>query len=81
MSPPNGHAKDPAAAEPANHSPETHAVHPRPEFSGNHRLSQQEIVDLCAALEVPFDPGVIDWRVTNTTNNGKHRGQELPHQC
>lgn len=79
MSPPNGHAKDPAVAETANHSPETHAVHLPPEFSSNQRFSQQEIKDLCACLEVPFDPGVIDWRVTNTSKNGKLRGQVIPY--
>ena len=79
MSPPNGHAKDPAVVEAANHSPETHAVHLTPEFSGNQRFSQQEIKDLCAALEVPFDPRVIDWRVTNTSKNGKLRGQVIPY--
>jgi len=79
MSPPNGHAKDPAAAEAANHSPETHAVHLPPEFSGSLRFSQQEIKDFCAALEIPFDPEVIDWRVTNTSKNGKLRGQVIPY--
>ena len=79
MSPPNGHAKDPAAAEAANHSPETHAVHLPPEFSGNQRFSQQEIKDFCAALEIPFDSRVIDWRVTNTSKNGKLRGQVIPY--
>ena len=34
---------------------------------------------LCAALEVPFDPRVIDWRVTNTSKNGKPRGQVIPY--
>jgi hypothetical protein len=79
MSPPNGHAKDSAAAEAANYSPETHAVPVLPEFSGHQRYSQQEIKDFCAALEIPFDPGVIDWRVTNTTKNGKLRGQVIPY--
>ena len=79
MNPPNGHAQDPAVAETANHSLETHAVHLPPEFSGNQRFSQQEIKDSCAALEIPFDPGVIDWRVTNTSKNGKLRGQVIPY--
>jgi hypothetical protein len=79
MSPPNGHAKDPDAAEVADFSPETHAVPVPPEFSGNQWFSQQEIKDVCAALEIPFDPGVIDWRVTNTTKNGKLRGHVIPY--
>jgi hypothetical protein len=77
MSPPNGHARDPDAAEAANYSPETHAVHV-PEFSGNQRFSQQQIKNFCAALEIPFDSEVIDWRVTNTSKNGKLRGQVIP---
>jgi len=79
MSPPNGHAKDPAVAEATNHSPETHSVHLPPQSSGNERFPQQEIKDFCAALEVPFDPRVIDWRVTNTSKNGKLRGQVIPY--
>jgi len=79
MSPPNGHARDHAAAEMVNHSPETRSVHLPPEFSGSLRLSRQEIKDFCGALEVPFDPGVIDWRVTNTSKNGKLRGQVIPY--
>lgn len=80
MSPPNGHAKDSAVADTANHPPETHAACLIPtEFSANQRFSQQEIKDFCAALEVPFDPRVIDWRVTNTSKNGKLRGQVIPY--
>ena len=80
MSPPNGHSKkDPAAADAANCSPEAYAVPMPPGCSGNQRFSQQEIKDFCAALETPFDPGVIDWRVTNTTKNGKLRGQVIPY--
>jgi hypothetical protein len=79
MSPPNGHAKDPAMAGAASHSAEAHVVHLPPGFSDNPRFSQQEIKDLCAALEIPFDPRVIDWRVTNTSKNGKLRGQVIPY--
>ena len=79
MSPPNGHAKDPAVAEATNLSPEAHSVHLPPQSSGKERFSQQEIKDFCAALEVPFAPRVIDWRVTNTSKNGKLRGQVIPY--
>ena len=79
MSPPNGHAKDPDAAEAANYSPETHAILVTPEFSGNPRFSQQKIKHFCGSLEIPFDPRVIDWRVTNTTKNGKLRGLVIPY--
>lgn len=79
MGPPNGHAKDHTTPEAASRSIETPAVHFRPESSDNQRFSQQEIRDCCAALEVPFDPRVIDWRVTNTSKNGKLRGQVIPY--
>jgi hypothetical protein len=79
MSPPNGHAKDHAAAEVVNRSPDSPAVHLPPESPGSPRLCQQEIRDCCAALEVPFDPRVIDWRVTNTSKNGRLRGQVIPY--
>jgi Rad52/22 family double-strand break repair protein len=80
MSPPNGHARDSATAEAANHSRETHAVHLPAEFSGAQRFSQQEIKDICAALEVPFDPSQIEWRVMNTTKNQQEpRGQIVPY--
>ena len=79
MSPPNGHAKGHASPEADGHLSETNVVHLLPEFSASQRLSQQEIKDFCAALEVPFDPGVIDWRVTNTNKNGKLRGQVIPY--
>jgi hypothetical protein len=80
MSPPNGHANGPAATDAATHPTETNPVRLLPtESSGNHRFSPQEIKDVCAALEVPFDPRVIDWRVTNTSKNGKLRGQVIPY--
>ena len=80
MSSPNRHAKDSAVANAANPAPETHAVHQVPtEFSTIRRFSQQEIKNFCAALEVPFDPSVIAWRVTNTSKNGKLRGQVIPY--
>lgn len=37
---------------------------------------------ICALLEVPFDPIVIEWRVTNTSKgkiNGSLRGQVIPY--
>jgi hypothetical protein len=80
MNPPNGHAKDSAVADTANHSPGTHLACLTPtEFSANQRFSQQEIKDFCAALEVPFDPRVIYWRVTNSSKDGKLRGHVIPY--
>jgi len=38
-----------------------------------------QIKELIAELEVPFDRAVIEWRVTNTTQSGKLRGQVIPY--
>jgi hypothetical protein len=35
------------------------------------QFSNEEIKRLIAEREVPFDPAVIEWRVTNTTKSGK----------
>jgi hypothetical protein len=80
MSPPNGHANGPAEPDAATHATQAHPLHEQPtEFSGSYRFSLKEIKDFCAALENPFDPRVIDWRVTNTSKNGKPRGQVIPY--
>jgi hypothetical protein len=78
MSNPNGHAKDDAghrniADQPIPPAP----VSPDPvvlQFPAEH------VKTLVAALEVPFEPSVIEWRVTNTTKNeGPARGQVIPY--
>jgi hypothetical protein len=43
------------------------------------QFSIDEIKHFIAELEVPFDPAVIEWRVTNTTKSGKLRGQVIPY--
>jgi len=43
------------------------------------QLASERIKDLVAELEIPFDAMVIEWRVTNTTKNGKPRGQVIPY--
>jgi hypothetical protein len=42
------------------------------------RLSRDQVKGLVAELEIPFDPSVIEWRVTNTAN-GQPRGQIVPY--
>jgi hypothetical protein len=42
------------------------------------QFSSQKIKELVAELEVPFDPSVIEWRVTNTAQ-GQSRGQVVPY--
>jgi hypothetical protein len=40
----------------------------------------ERVAELVAALEVPFDPAQIEWRVTNTTQNQQPvRGQVIPY--
>ena len=42
--------------------------------------SMERVTELVAALEVPFDPAQIEWRVTNTTQNQQPvRGQAIPY--
>jgi len=43
------------------------------------QFSPERIRELTAALEVPLDPRVIEWRVANTTKSGKPRGQVIPY--
>lgn len=72
MSPANGHArKDPA---PASTPP------PAMLAAEVHQVPAERIKELVAALEVPFDPSQIEWRVMNTTKNGHPlRGQVVPY--
>ncbi len=73
MTGPNGHAPDnsaPTSTLPAVAS----GVTALPQFS------PEKVKELVAALEVPFDPSQIEWRVTNTTKNGQPiRGQVVPY--
>jgi hypothetical protein len=44
------------------------------------QLTPLKIKEMVEELEVPFDPSVIEWRVTNTTKgNGAPRGQVIPY--
>ena len=72
MSGPNGHAEvnDSPVSSPLPH-PNTLAVNP---------FTAEKVKELVAALEVPFDPSQIEWRVMNTTKNGQPmRGQVVPY--
>jgi len=68
MSSPNGYIN----GKGSNHSG-TAELHPEAPKSGS-----DEIAALVTELEVPFDPAVIEWRVTNTAHN-KKRGQVIPY--
>ena len=69
----NGHAYSQAAS-----TPERSAVSDFPSPSSVHVFSPEQIKHLFAELEVPFDPTLIEWRVTNTADE-KQRGQIVPY--
>jgi len=72
MSAPNGHAQQ-------DHAP---ASGPPPAMlaPGVLQVPAERIKELVAALEVPFDPSQIEWRVMNTTKNQQPpRGQVVPY--
>jgi len=69
MSGPNGHAQN--VAEPTLSAGMI--------ATGGSRFSAEQIKELVAALEVPFDPSQIEWRVMNTTKSQPLRGQVVPY--
>jgi hypothetical protein len=72
MSPPNGHAQKDRA--PASCPP------PAMLAPGASPIPAERIQELVAALEVPFGPSQIEWRVMNTTKNQQPaRGQVVPY--
>lgn len=73
MSAPNGHGQEDRAASLGPPVPmlETPAVL---------QLPAARVKELVAALEVPFEPSQIEWRVMNTTKNQRPaRGQVVPY--
>ncbi|MBZ5505108.1 MAG: hypothetical protein LAO78_06455 [Acidobacteriia bacterium] len=76
MSPPNGHANGSFG------SSDQHSTPPILSLNANStsQYTATQIKEFVALLEVPFDPGVIEWRVTNTSKgNGQSRGQVIPY--
>lgn len=71
MSAPNGHA--PVQGQHINGAQKL-----APVFSPSGQLNADTIQEMVRELEVPFDPAVIEWRVTNTAQN-KTRGQVIPY--
>jgi hypothetical protein len=73
MSGPNGHAHE-SDASASVASPAALAMPAVSQFSA------EKVKELVAALEVPFDPSQIEWRVMNTTKNQQQpRGQIVPY--
>lgn len=76
MSPPNGHANGSFG------SSDQHSTPPILSLNANSvtQYTPEQIKEFVALLEVPFDPAVIEWRVTNTSKgNGQSRGQVIPY--
>jgi hypothetical protein len=70
MNAPNGHGQEGSALTSA---PSAAMLPP-----GSLRFPAERVKQLVAALEVPFDPSQIEWRVTNINPN-KTRGQVIPY--
>jgi hypothetical protein len=73
MSAPNGHAGNSSTLV-VNGSENL----PVPITNGAASLGAERIAQIIADLAVPFDPSVIEWRVTNTAKD-KARGQMIPY--
>ena len=73
MSGPNGHAE-------ANDSSVSNPLTAAPNMPSTSPFTPEKVKQFVAALEVPFDPSQIEWRVMNTTKNGQPmRGQVVPY--
>lgn len=64
----NGYSKGTATGRPTPEGPALPSV----------EFSRERLKEVLSELEVPFDPSVIEWRVTNTTKD-KKRGQVIPY--
>jgi hypothetical protein len=74
MTAPNGHAE---SSSPPHVNGADNAL-ARPHLGSASRLSDDRIRQIIDDLEVPFDPSVVEWRVTNTAQD-KRRGQVMPY--
>ena len=74
MNGPNGHAQ----AHPNSSTNNDAMVSDLSAKPAAERFSCETVKHLVAELEVPFETCVIEWRVTNTGNDGK-RGQIVPY--
>ena len=77
MSPANGHANGAAVSQ---SSQTTGPVAAADVLNGpaTSPVASQKVQELFKELEVPFDPSVIEWRVTNTAKK-ELRGQVVPY--
>lgn len=76
MSAPNGHSKvDASIADHRTQFGGDPAILRTPEVS---RFSGDDVKRLVTELEIPFEPRLVQWRVTNTSHD-KTRGQVIPY--
>jgi hypothetical protein len=75
MSPPNGKTNGSTAHEEAMHA--TGAI--VTSMNSRRQFIADEIHSSVSRLEVPFNPPVVEWRVTNTSKVGKPRGMVIPY--
>ena len=76
MSPPNGHANGSPGIQ------DQHSIAPvlSPGWNSATHYTAEQVKEFVSFLEVPFEPGLIEWRVTNTSKgNGPARGQVIPY--
>jgi hypothetical protein len=79
MSEPNGRANGSATNGAGGYSANTFVPLSATNLPPSPQFSPEQIKELTSALEVPLDPSVIEWRVTNTTKAGNPRGQVAPY--
>ncbi len=73
MSGPSGHAE-------ANDSSVSNPLTAAPNMPSTSPFTPEKVKEFVAALEVPFDPSQIEWRVMNTRKNSQPmRGQVVPY--
>ncbi len=78
MSPPNGHVN--GAVESRNQLQHPAPSPLAPGASALCLYTTAQIKEFVSLLEVPFEPALIEWRVTNTSKgNGSNRGQVIPY--
>jgi hypothetical protein len=77
MSPTNGHANGAAVSQPSQTTGPFAAADVL-DVPATSPPASQKVQQLFNELTVPFDPSVIEWRVTNTTKD-KTRGQVIPY--
>ena len=74
MSAPNGHA----GRSSANKANGTEGIPLAANGEYSSRFTDDRLAHVVAELQVPFEPSLIEWRVTNTAND-KARGQVIPY--